>query len=58
MKKGHNGRKSLRRLKPTVDCNASKRKEEECFLGIKGNYFRLSSMEESLANTDLASNAK
>jgi hypothetical protein len=26
MKKGHNGRKSLRRLKPTVGCNASKRR--------------------------------
>ena len=26
MKKGQNGRKSLRRLKPTVGCNASKRR--------------------------------
>jgi hypothetical protein len=29
VKKGHNGRKSLRRLKPTVGCNDSKREEEE-----------------------------
>ena len=28
MKKGRNGRKSLRRLKPTVGCNASKRKKK------------------------------
>jgi len=26
VKKGQNGRKSLRRLKPTVGCNASKRR--------------------------------
>ena len=26
MKKGQNGRKSMRRLKPTVGCNASKRR--------------------------------
>jgi hypothetical protein len=26
MKKGHNGRKSPRKLKPTVGCNSSKRR--------------------------------
>ena len=29
MKKEQNGRKSLRRLKPTVGCNASKRRRKE-----------------------------
>jgi hypothetical protein len=29
VKKEQNGRKSLRRLKPTVGCNASKKEEEE-----------------------------
>ena len=29
MNKGQNGRKSLRRLKPTVGCNASKRRRYE-----------------------------
>jgi hypothetical protein len=28
MKKGQNGRKSLRRLKPTVGCNGSKRRKK------------------------------
>ena len=34
MKKGHNGRKSLRRLKPTGGCNASKRRRR-CHLRPK-----------------------
>jgi hypothetical protein len=29
VKKGQNGRKSLRRLKPTVGCNASKRRKKK-----------------------------
>jgi len=32
VKKGHNGRKSLRRPKPTVGCNASKRRKEEMYI--------------------------
>jgi hypothetical protein len=45
VKKGQNGRKSLRRLKPAVGCNASKRRmvlyhdyrgHERCVQGVDG----------------------
>jgi hypothetical protein len=45
VKKGQNGRKSLRRLKPTVGCNVNKRRRmcerENKYLNNTKIYFRL-----------------
>jgi hypothetical protein len=50
VKKGQNGRKSLRRLKPTVDCNANKRRRRSPRFGSALVCFRATRFGTSYAN--------
>ena len=51
MKKGYNRRKSLRRLKPTVGCNASKRRRRRSSDHIFNTYILIISQSRDIRNT-------